>query len=73
MKRMTDPQQSSIPDYRGLIHAPDAAEADEWGWELDGRLRVPVSISTGGLAPGFSTLEDAVAAAGLAEDRRRAR
>jgi len=37
------------------------------------RLRLPVSTSTGGLAPGFSTLGEAVAAADLAEDRRRAR
>jgi hypothetical protein len=37
------------------------------------RLRLPVSSAAGGLAPGFSTLEDAMAAADLAEDRRRAR
>ena len=35
--------------------------------------RLPVSKSAGGLAPGFSTLKEAVAAADLAEDRRRAR
>lgn len=37
------------------------------------RVRLPVSTSTGGLAPGFSTLKEASAAADLAEDRRRAR
>ncbi|MFL6200069.1 MAG: DUF6364 family protein [Thermoanaerobaculia bacterium] len=37
------------------------------------RVRLPVSTASGGLAPGFSTLEEAVAAADLAEDRRRAR
>jgi hypothetical protein len=37
------------------------------------RVRLPVSTSDGGLAPGFSTLKDAVAAAEFAEDRRRAR
>jgi len=37
------------------------------------RLHLPVSTSTGGLAPGFSTLEDAVAAADLAGDRLRVR
>ena len=36
-------------------------------------MRLPVSSASGGLAPGFSTLEEAVAAADLAEDRRRAR
>ena len=36
------------------------------------RLRLPVSTATGGLAPGFTTLEDAVAAAGLEDDRRAA-
>jgi hypothetical protein len=35
------------------------------------RLRLPVSTSVGGLAPGFSTLEEAVAAADLAGDHRR--
>ena len=37
------------------------------------RLRLPVSTSTGGLAPGFSALEEAIAAADLADDQRRAR
>ena len=37
------------------------------------RVRLPVSSASGGLAPGFSTLDDAVAAADLAEDRLRAR
>ncbi len=37
------------------------------------RLRLPVSSAADGLAPGFSTLKDAVAAAGLADDRLRAR
>jgi hypothetical protein len=38
-----------------------------------GRVRLPVSTASGGLAPGFSTLEEAVAAADVADDRRRAR
>jgi len=37
------------------------------------RLRLPVSSATGGLAPGFSTLKDAVAAADLTDDRLRVR
>jgi hypothetical protein len=37
------------------------------------RVRLPVSTASGGLAPGFSTLEEAVAAADIADDRRRAR
>jgi hypothetical protein len=37
------------------------------------RLRLPVSTSAGGLAPGFPTLQDAVVAADLYEDRRRLR
>lgn len=37
------------------------------------RLRLPVSSAAGGLAPGFSTLKAAVAAADLADDRLRAR
>jgi len=37
------------------------------------RVRLPVSSASGGLTPGFSTLEKAVAAADLADDRRRAR
>jgi hypothetical protein len=36
------------------------------------RLRLPVSSATGGLAPGFSTLEEAVAAADLASDLKLA-
>jgi len=36
-------------------------------------LRLPVSSVAGGLAPGFSTLEEAVAAADLAADQIRAR
>jgi hypothetical protein len=39
----------------------------------DRRLRLPVSTAAGGLAPGFSTLDEAVAAADLAADWRRAR
>jgi len=39
----------------------------------DRRLRLPVASAKGGLAPGFSTLDEAVAAADLAEDRRHAR
>jgi hypothetical protein len=35
-------------------------------------LRLPVSTATGGLAPGFSSLEDAVDAADLAADRHLA-
>lgn len=38
-----------------------------------GRVRLPASTASGGLAPGFSTLEEAVDAADLAEDRHRAR
>jgi len=34
------------------------------------QLRLPVSSAAGGLASGFSSLEDAVAAADLADDRR---
>jgi len=26
---------AGIPDYRGLIHMPDADSADQWGWEWD--------------------------------------
>jgi hypothetical protein len=36
------------------------------------RLRLPVSTSTGGLVPEFSTLEEAIAAVDLADDQRRA-
>jgi hypothetical protein len=36
-----------------------------------GHVRLPVSTASGGLAPGSSTLEEAVAAADLGEDRRR--
>jgi hypothetical protein len=36
-------------------------------------FRLPVSTAGGGLAPGFSTLEEAVAAADLAAARREAR
>jgi Ribbon-helix-helix protein, copG family len=39
----------------------------------DRRLRLPVSTAVGGLAPGFSTLDEAVTAANLARDRRQAR
>jgi hypothetical protein len=39
----------------------------------DGQLRLPVSTAAGGLAPGFSTLDEAVAAADLARNRRQAR
>jgi Ribbon-helix-helix protein, copG family len=37
------------------------------------RIHLPVSTSAGGLAPGFANLEEAVAAADLAADCRRAR
>lgn len=37
------------------------------------RIRLPVSTAKGGLVAGFSTLDDAVAAANLATDRRVAR
>jgi predicted transcriptional regulator len=37
------------------------------------RIRLPVATAAGGLAPGFSTLDEAVAAASLAADRHRAR
>ena len=26
----------AVPDYSGILWAPDAAEADAWGWEWDG-------------------------------------
>lgn len=29
-------QPALIPDYRGLIHVPDADSVDQWGWEADG-------------------------------------
>jgi hypothetical protein len=35
------------------------------------RLRLPVSSAAGGLAPGFSTLEEAVAAADFAYDLKK--
>jgi predicted transcriptional regulator len=35
------------------------------------RVRLPVSTAAGGLVPEFSTLEEAVAAADLAADRRQ--
>lgn len=37
------------------------------------RLRLPVSTAAGGLAPGFSNLQEAVAAADLAADLRQTR
>jgi len=37
------------------------------------RIRLPVSTATGGLLPQFRTLEEAVAAADLGDDLRRAR
>lgn len=37
------------------------------------RVRLPVSTASGGLVTGFSTLDEAIAAADLAEDRHRAR
>ena len=37
------------------------------------RLRLPVSEAAGGLVPGFSSLDEAVEAAGLAADRLAAR
>lgn len=35
---LAEPAEPSakIPDYRGLIDVPDAASADQWGWEWDG-------------------------------------
>ena len=48
---------------RERLHAPLPAPRRK-------RLCLPVSSATGGLAPGFSTLEDAVAAADLADNRR---
>jgi hypothetical protein len=39
----------------------------------DRRLRLPVSTAVGGLAPEFSTLDEAVTAADLVRDRRQAR
>lgn len=37
------------------------------------RVRLPVSTASGGLAPGFSTLDEAIAAAELVDDQRRPR
>jgi hypothetical protein len=37
------------------------------------RLRLPVSSASGGLAPGFSSLEEAIAAADLEADLRQVR
>jgi hypothetical protein len=37
------------------------------------RLRLPVSTATGGLAPGFSTLQEAIEAADLTADLRQTR
>ncbi|HEX4960208.1 MAG TPA: ribbon-helix-helix protein, CopG family [Thermoanaerobaculia bacterium] len=51
---------------RERLHAPMAEPPRQ-------RIRLPVSSAAGGLAAGFSTLEDAVAAADLAEDRLRVR
>lgn len=51
---------------RERLHAPMPAPRRE-------RIRLPVSSAAGGLAPGFVTLADAVAAADLADDQRRAR
>ncbi len=42
-------------------------------WPRDHRLTLPVSTAAGGLAPGFATLDEAAAAADLAEDRRQTR
>jgi len=36
-------------------------------------IRLPVSTAAGGLAPGFSTLDEAVVVTNLAADRRRVR
>ncbi|HEX3555848.1 MAG TPA: ribbon-helix-helix protein, CopG family [Thermoanaerobaculia bacterium] len=51
---------------RDRLHAPVPAPRRR-------RLRLPVSTAAGGLAPGFSTLANAVAAADLADDGLRAR
>jgi hypothetical protein len=37
------------------------------------RLRLPVSTATGGLAPGFSNLQEAIEAADLTDDLRQTR
>lgn len=47
---------------RERLHAPVPAPRRK-------RLRLPVSSAAGGLTTGFSKLEDAVAAADLADDR----
>lgn len=39
----------------------------------DRRLTLPVSTATGGLAPGFATLAEAVTAADLTRDQRQER
>lgn len=35
---LAEPAEASakVPDYRGLIHVPDADSVDQWGWEWDG-------------------------------------
>jgi antitoxin (DNA-binding transcriptional repressor) of toxin-antitoxin stability system len=38
-----EPAQAEAPDYADLIRAPDAEEADGWGWEWD--------EASGGLGP----------------------
>ena len=50
---------------REHLEAPPAPRRDR-------RLCLPVSTAKGGLVPGFKTLDEAVAAADLAADRRRA-
>lgn len=35
LEELAEPS-AGIPDYRGLIHVPDADSADQWGWEWDG-------------------------------------
>src|SRR3954451_16364534 len=34
MKDQEEPA-AEIPDYRDMIHVPNAGEADQWGWEWD--------------------------------------
>ena len=33
---MTATGKERTPDYRSVLHAPDADRADEWGWEWQG-------------------------------------
>ncbi|HYH46756.1 MAG TPA: hypothetical protein VEG34_13810 [Thermoanaerobaculia bacterium] len=55
--------EDAVRDYLSAAAAPTPRRR---------RFRMPVSTATGGLAEGFSTLEQAVATADLEADRRHA-